>query len=137
MKTIIKNTVLVFLGLLLGSFVNMGILIAGSSLIPLPKGVSMANPQSLKAGIRLFEPIHFVTPFLAHALGTFIGAFLVAKFAASNKFTLAMIVGAFFLLGGISNMISIPAPNWFCAIDLLFAYIPMAFLGWKITTMKK
>lgn len=76
---------------------------------------------------------HFMIPFIAHAIGTLIGAFIASKLGASKHFTLAMIVGGFFLIGGISMIFILPAPVWFCLLDVLVAYIPMAYLGWKLS----
>jgi hypothetical protein len=39
-----------------------------------------------------------------------------------------------FLLGGIANVAMLPAPLWFSALDLLLAYLPMAWLGHTIVT---
>jgi len=39
---------------------------------------------------------------------------------------LALTIGVFFLLGGIINSFMLPTPTWFIAIDILFAYLPMA-----------
>ena len=44
----------------------------------------------------------------------------------------AMIVGIGFLIGGIINVINLPAPAWFSALDLIAAYIPMGWLGGRL-----
>ncbi len=88
--------------------------------------------EGLAASIHLLEFKHFIFPFLAHALGTLVGAFIISKIAASHHIKLALLVGAFFLLGGIQMALSLNAPLWFEIVDLALAYIPMAFLGWKI-----
>jgi len=80
----------------------------------------------------LFEPKPFIFPFLAHALGTFVGAFVAARLAANNKMRLAIGIGFLFLVGGITNALMLPAPAWFIILDLLIAYIPMAWLGGKL-----
>lgn len=137
MNPIIKNILVVFAAIFIGSIVNMGIIISGSSIISLPKGIDPSKVESLKAGMHLFEPKHFVFPFLAHTFGTLAGAFAASRFGASYKFGLAMFVGCFFLLGGISNVFALPAPLWFNALDLVVAYIPMAYLGWKLGGKEK
>jgi hypothetical protein len=38
-------------------------------------------------------------------------------------------VGSLFLLGGIANVVMLPGPVWFSAVDLLLAYLPAAWLG--------
>ena len=107
----------------------MGLIMISSSVIPLPPGVDPADMESLKANMHLFEPKNFIFPFLAHALGTLVGAFIVAKFAASHHMKFALGIGAFFLIGGIMNIFMLPSPTWFTVLDLAMAYIPMGWLG--------
>ncbi|MGM0634561.1 MAG: hypothetical protein ACQESK_00745 [Bacteroidota bacterium] len=45
----------------------------------------------------------------------------------------ALIVSGFFLIGGIINVILLPSPVWFTAVDLIFAYFPMGLLAAKIS----
>jgi len=82
--------------------------------------------------MHLFEPKHFLFPFLAHAIGTLIGAFAASKFAATKQRSMALIVGILFLIGGTINVFLLSAPMWFNATDLIVAYIPMAIIGWKL-----
>jgi hypothetical protein len=133
MKIIIQNIVAVVLGVMAGGLVNMGIIFLSGSIIPPPEGADLTSAEGLKAAIPLFKPINFLMPFLAHALGTLIGAILTAKLAVTRKNVLPYIVGLVFLAGGTDNVFMLPAPLWFDTIDLLFAYIPMAFLAIKST----
>jgi hypothetical protein len=110
----------------------MGIILGGSSVIPPPAGVDVTTVEGLKAGIHLFQPVHFVAPFLAHALGTLAGAFVAARLAATRKLVLALVVGVAFLCGGVANVFMLPAPAWFVVLDLVGAYLPMGWLGWKL-----
>ena len=132
MHPILRNILAVIAGIVVGSLVNMGLINISSSVIPLPEGVDMSTPEGLKAGVHLFEPKHFIFPFLAHALGTLTGAFVAAKLAANNKMKFALGLGVFFLIGGITAVYMIPAPMWFNILDLVVAYIPMAWLGGKL-----
>jgi len=77
----------------------------------------------------LYGPEHFVTPFLAHALGTLVGALVAYLVAANHRSKFAYVIGALFLAGGISVTFLIPAPAWFIILDLVVAYIPMAWVG--------
>ncbi len=87
--------------------------------------------EGMSQGMHLLEPQHFAVPFLAHALGSFVGA-LVACFAvASHRQRAVYFVGVFYLLGGITAATMIPAPAWFVVLDLVLAYIPMAWLAMK------
>lgn len=82
----------------------------------------------------LLELKHFIAPFLAHALGSFVGALVAALIAVSHKMGIALGIGAFTMLGGIIAVLMIPAPLWFVAVDIIFAYIPTAWIAGKLAT---
>ena len=132
MNPTLKNILAVVAGLIVGSMVNMGLIMISGSIIPPPEGVDLTTEEGLKAGMHLMGPQHFVFPFLAHALGTLVGAFLVAFFAATKKMIFAMVIGALFLFGGIWMVFILPSPLWFTILDLVVAYLPMAWLGGKL-----
>jgi len=136
MNSTVKNVLIIISGLIVGSALNMGIIMIGSSIIPPPEGADVTTMEGLKASMHLFEPRHFFVPFLAHALGTLLGAFLAAFFAAGHKMKLALIIGGFFLIGGSVNTFMLPSPAWFTILDLAGAYIPMGWLGGKIALSK-
>jgi len=137
MKNILFNILAVISGLLIGSFVNMFFIKISGTFIPAPTGVDLSSEESLKAGIHLFEAKHFIFPFVAHATGSFIGAFIAALIAKTHRKVFAFSIGAAFLLGGISMVIILPAPLWFNLIDLVLAYIPTAFIGYKLAQLIK
>ena len=112
----------------------MALVTLGPSLIPPPAGVDVTNPESLSKAMHLFEPRHFVMPFLAHAIGTLMGALAAHLIAATYKVQMAFVIGAVFLCGGVAASFMIPAPSWFIALDLLAAYLPIAWLGIQIGT---
>lgn len=129
MKSILRNVLALILGLVIGGFVNMGLVVAGPHVIPPPPGVDVSNVESMRAGIHLFEPKHFAAPFLAHALGTLVGALVTGLVAAPGRRLLPYVIGFVNLAGGIAASMMIPAPKWFVALDLIGAYLPMAWLG--------
>ena len=129
MKGILRNSLAVIAGIVVGSLVNMGLIMAGSVIVPPPPGVDPMNAESLAAAMDQFGPLNFLFPFLAHALGTLAGATLAFILAGSRAQLLAWIIGVFFLAGGIAASFMIPAPAWFIATDLLLAYLPMAWLA--------
>lgn len=137
MNPILKNILAVIAGIIFGSVVNMGIIMISGSIIPPPDGADVTTMEGLKASMHLFQPKHFIFPFLAHALGTFAGAYLAALIAATHKMKFALGIGAFFLLGGIANTFLLPSPTWFTVLDLVGAYIPMGYLGGKLVVKKK
>lgn len=137
LNPILKNILAVIGGIIVGSIVNMSLIIVSGKIIPPPNGIDVTTEAGLKTAMHLMEPKHFLFPFLAHALGTLAGAFITAFLAANNKLILAVVIGTIFLFGGISMIISLTAPMWFNITDVIFAYIPMAFLGYFLASKLK
>lgn len=137
MNPIIRNILAVAAGVVIGSIVNMGIIMLSSSIIPPPEGVDVTTMEGLKSSLHLFEPKHFIFPFLAHAFGTLVGAFLAALIAVNHKMRFALGVGAFFLVGGIANVCMLPSPIWFTILDLVGAYMPFAYLSARLLPYKQ
>jgi hypothetical protein len=129
MKPIQRNILAVVAGFVAGSLVNMALVTVGPMVVPLPEGADVSTSDALRDSMALFRPVHFLMPFLAHALGTLAGAFVAAKLAASHHRQLALGIGGLFLLGGIAAVAMLGGPAWFIATDLLLAYIPMSLLG--------
>ena len=126
MSSIIKNVLALIGGGLVGMTANMGLIITGNQLIPFSDNINPMNAMN-------WEIRYFIFPFLAHAIGTLSGAFIASKFSVSYHMLFAMCIGIFFLIGGISMVFILPAPIWFIVIDLVFAYLPMGWLGWEIS----
>jgi hypothetical protein len=137
MKPIIKNILAVIAGAIFGGVVNWGIILISGSVIPPPEGADNTTMEGLKASMHLFQPKHFIFPFLAHAIGTFAGALLTAVIAANRKLMLALAIGVIFLAGGIANVLMLPSPVWFTVLDLVGAYLPMAYLAGKLVVRKQ
>lgn len=127
----LMNILAVFSGIVAGSLVNMSIIMLSGIVIPLPAGADFSTAESITASMPLLRPIHFLFPFLAHALGTGIGAYITQRISVVQTPNRPILVGAFFFAGGIMAAWQIPAPWWFETTDLLLAYFPMAYLGWK------
>jgi hypothetical protein len=132
MSATFKNILAVISGLILGSGVNILLINISGSIIPPPNGADVSTVEGLKAALPLFEPKHFLFPFLAHALGTLTGALFATMIAKSKQRALSLIIGILFLIGGIMNVVMLPSPIWFTVTDLLFAYIPMVYLGYSL-----
>jgi hypothetical protein len=137
MNPILRNIVAVVAGIVFGSVVNMGIIMVSGSIIAPPAGADVTTMEGLKESLHLFEPKHFLFPFLAHALGAFAGAWVAAKIAATYRMVFAMVIGCVFLVGGITNVILLPSPLWFSILDLGGAYMPMGYLGGKLAIGRK
>lgn len=137
MPNLLRNVLALLAGIVVGGCVNMALITLSPWLIPPPAGVDVNNAESLSKAVHLFEPRHFIMPFLAHAVGTLAGALAAYLLAASYKAQMAYVIGTVFLCGGLAASLLIPAPTWFVALDLLAAYLPAAWLGIQIGTRMK
>ena len=135
-QTIIRNILAFFVGLVVGSFVNMGIILISNYIIPAPAGADLTTEEGLIKAMALMQPRHFIMPFLAHALGTFSGALLCTALAVSFRFYMVMLIASLFFVGGIYMVLLLPSPLWFNLTDLLLAYFPMAYLGYFLLRKK-
>lgn len=124
-------------GLVVGGGVNMALIMLGPSLIPPPAGADMTTAEGLQAAMPLLEPKHFLVPFLAHAVGTLVGTLVGSLLTASRRAVVAYAVGAVFLCGGVAASFMIPAPTWFEVLDVVVAYLPMAWLGLSLANRLK
>ena len=132
MNPILKNILAVVGGWFIGSVVNMSLIMLGPIIIANPEGFDNSNMDVMAETIHLLQPINYLFPFLAHALGTLVGSFLAAKIAVNRKMIFAFVMGGLFMLGGIVNVIMLPGPMWFNIVDLILAYIPMSWLALRI-----
>jgi len=131
MKPIIRNILAVIVGWFGGSVVNMALIQTGHKLFPI-EGVDLNDMNALAEVMPTLEFEYFIFPFLAHALGTLCGALIAGLIAASHKLKISLAIGGLFLVGGIIVNYMLPGPTWFAALDILIAYIPMAWIGGKI-----
>jgi hypothetical protein len=132
MLNLLRNALALLGGIAIGGAVNMALITLSPSVIAPPAGVDVNDAASLAASIHLFEPRHFLMPFLAHAVGTFAGSLASYLISATYKVPIAYVVGVVFLCGGVAASLMIPAPGWFIALDLVAAYLPMAWVGIRI-----
>lgn len=134
MRPFLRNSLAAIAGLIIGGAVNMGIIMISGSIIPPPAGADVTTMEGLQESMHLFQPKHFLMPFIAHALGTLVGAVITAYFVVSEPKKWAFFIGCFFLLGGVSNVVMLPSPLWFSIVDLIGAYIPMAYFGFLLAS---
>lgn len=137
MHRVLRLVLAVVAGLLIGSALNMGLILISGSIIPPPEGADVTTSEGLKASLHLFEPRHFVFPFLAHSVGTLAGAAVATWLTPGRGSGPAYAVGGLFLLGGIANVVMLPAPVWFSALDLVLAYLPAAWFGHRLAARRR
>jgi len=126
MKQTLKNIAIVILGIIVGMIVNIGLIILGGTIFPPSENFEPMNAMN-------WDFKYFIFPFLAHSIGTLTGALIVSKLSNKSSIILPLIVGLYFLMGGIYMITILPAPMWFVLLDVILGYIPMALLGWKLT----
>jgi len=131
MNPIIKNILAVVTGWLGGSIINMGLIQLGHKLFPIV-GIDPNDMSALVEVMPTLEIEYFIFPFLAHAIGTMAGAAIAALIAVNHKMKFSLGIGCLFLIGGIIVNYMLTGPTWFTVIDIVFAYIPMAWIGGKI-----
>ena len=125
MKQTLKNIAIVILGIIVGMIVNIGLIILGGVIFPPSENFEPMNAMN-------WDFKYFIFPFLAHSIGTLSGALIVSKLSNKSSIILPLIVGVYFLMGGIYMITILPAPMWFVLLDVILGYIPMALLGWKL-----
>ena len=126
MNQLFKNIGILIFGIIIGMIVNIGLIIIGGRIFPLPENFETINAMN-------WDFKYFIFPFLAHSIGTLSGAFISSKLSRNYHIMIPLIVGLYFLSGGIYMATILPAPIWFISLDLILCYIPMALLGWKIS----
>ncbi|MFM7709381.1 MAG: hypothetical protein ACKO5C_00555 [Ferruginibacter sp.] len=133
MSPLLKNSLALLISVFVGMIVNSAIIEWGPLLIPYPPGIHMQTPEDIEAAIPHLKPIHYLMPWLAHALGTLAGALLVSLLSSNRRLIRSLIIGGVFLAGGIYMITLIPSPAWFTWLDLTLAYLPIAYLGWRLS----
>ena len=123
MKMLLKNIGIIVLGIIIGMIVNMTLIIIGEIIFVPTNHFDPMNAIN-------WDFKYFIFPLLAHSIGTFSGSFIVSRL--SSSIAMSLIVGIYFLAGGIYMVTILPAPMWFVILDISVCYIPMALLGCKI-----
>ena len=131
MKPALKNILAIIMGWLGGSAINLGLVQIGHMIFPI-EGVDLNDMDALAEAVPTMDYEFFIFPFLAHALGTLVGAVIAGVLAATHKMKFALGIGVLFLLGGIMVNYMLPGPTWFAIVDIIVAYLPMAYMGGKI-----
>ena len=105
--------------------INIGLIIIGGMIFPLSENFKPMNAIN-------WDFKYFIFPFLAHSIGTLSGAFVASKLSRNYHIIIPLMVGLYFLSGGIYMVTILPAPIWFICLDLIICYIPMCLLGWSL-----
>ena len=111
------------LGVLAGVIVGGGLVAAieafGGALYPPPPGLDPKDAAAFGEHLATLPVGAFLIVVAAHLVGPLVGAWLAARIAGRRPMLHAIVTGAVFLFFGIVNLIVIPHPLWFAALDVL------------------
>lgn len=101
-----------FVGLLVGSLLNMGIIAFNSMvLFPMPEGTDMMDPEQMQAYVATLPAGAFIGVMVAHLSQAFVGGWVAARIGTAPM-VLAMTIALLTLLGGVMNFFNLGAPLW-------------------------
>ncbi len=124
----LRSVLGIVLGFVLGTAVIAGLETLGHVIYPPAKEVDFHNPEAVKAYMAVIPLGALLFVLLAFAAGAFVGGWVAAWVARRAPALHALIVGGFFLLAGIANLMMIPHPLWFAIVNLLI-FLPFAYAG--------
>jgi putative membrane protein (TIGR04086 family) len=131
MPKIVRSILALLVGAFVGGAANMAIINVNSMLFPLPVGTDSNDIAALRAAVTQAPPTALLLPIVAHAGGTLVGAWVAAKLAGRAALVHGLIIGFFFLAGGIAAAFILQPPVWFTIIDLIL-YLPAGWLGGRL-----
>jgi hypothetical protein len=108
----------------------------GGAVIPPPAGADLSTIEGFQAALPLYEVKHWLPAFFEHAVGSMAGGAVAALVAVHHKMSLAVSIGALHMLGGIVAAVMLPIPVWVTVVDLVAMYLPMAWIGGRITSAR-
>jgi hypothetical protein len=115
----------VLVGLGVGMAVNMGLIQLNSTVLyPAPEGMDMNDPEQLQAYMDTLPAAAFLVVMAAHLGQALIGGWLAACLAVKRPVLLALIVGAFTMVGGIMMMTMVTGPAWMMVELPLYLLLP-------------
>jgi hypothetical protein len=131
----VRCIVAVICGLIAGGVFNMAVIMLSWMIYPLPEGVNLYDQATMRTYVQSLPVPAFLMILVAHAGGALVGGLVAALIARRLPLVLGAIVGGFFLVGGILNVMSIPAPLWFVIVDLV-SYVPCGMVGAKLAPLR-
>lgn len=125
-----RNVLAVVLGVAVAGFVVMGVETLGHGLYPPPAGLSMDNPEAIKAYVAGAPFLALAFVLVAWAAGALVGGAVAARLAAGRRPARhGTTVGLVLLLMGAMNMWMIPHPLWFMLAAPFACLIPGSLGG--------
>ena len=123
--------VFIVMATFIGGLANFSLVELGYLVVPAPEGFNMHDEKQFMMAVSHFQPIHYLFPFLAHFMGSFVASFLATK-ALGTK-SAWVLPSSLFLIGGMMMMIQlVHSPMWFNILDLSLAYFPAGYAGYLL-----
>jgi hypothetical protein len=119
----LRSVLAVVAGLVLGSALMMGIEVLNSVIYSLP-----TDPEALKASLSSLPTGALLVVLLGWTLAPLVGGFVAAWIARRAPLVHALVVGLFFLAGGIAMLRQLPHPLWFAILGVA-VFLPAACAG--------
>ena len=131
----IRKILSVLIGIALGVVGIMLIQTLSSQMYPMPEGLDYKDSVAFGEYVKTLPVGAFLMVILSYIVGSFFGG-MGATLVAQEKYNPAIVVGAFFTLGGIVNGISMPQPIWVSFISIII-FVHLACVGAKVIPIKK
>ena len=128
MTQVLRSAAALLLGLVVGVFVIGGLEIVAQVVHPFPHGIHEDDPEAVNDAIENAPLEAFLPILIAWAVGTFIGAFVAARFAGTAPVLHGLIVGAMFFSAAVTVMLHHPHPLWVVIVGLAM-FFPVAFFA--------
>lgn len=128
MHTILKNSLVFLLGLFVCFIGITTIQYLRNIFFPLPEGLDLTQSADRVRFLELVSlPIFFMVE-LSYIVGSFLGGATIGYLASSAPYMLAGILGGFFTLTNILNIVFIPHPVWMSVLTMV-TFVPVSLAG--------
>lgn len=131
MKTTLRNILGIVAGVLVGAVVILVVQLVGHQVYPVAGSLDMNDKEAMADFVASLPVGALLIVVVAYAAGSFVGGALAAFIGSGAKVRHALVVGAFLLISGVMNLVSIPHPVWFSIVTVL-VFIPAAWLGGRM-----
>jgi len=135
---VIRNFLAFLAGSAAGMATNMAIIQFNSTvLFPMPAGLDpMADPEGFNAYLATLPAVAFVITMIAHLAQAGLGGWVAARLSGSRPVGMALLVGAFSMLGGGMALSMYEGPVWM-VLELPLYLVVAWFAGQRVATSRQ
>lgn len=124
LQLLLRNIVAALAGAVLAFLLIFAAQLIGSRFYPAPAGLDYRDPVAMGEFVKTLPPGAFVAVLLGYFVGVAAGAWLATRISVSRHPRQGMMVGAFFFVASLANLVTIPHPAWFWVANLIL--VPLA-----------